>query len=208
MIHSLRGKVIQLKPWELILEAGFIGYSVKITLQTYESLKNSDAQEVFLYTRVIYREIEQTIYGFLHESEAMVFDFLRKLQGIGPHLASNVISHLGVKNIFSAIARKDHQMLIKVPKIGKHLAHKILFEAEGKKKQLATIQPFLHSEVENTFNLSPHFDEQLEETLSQLGFQKKEIDRATSMIHKNKIELPQEDSHSLPKWIQLYLRYL
>ncbi len=208
MIHSLRGKVIQLKPWELILEAGFVGYSIKITLQTYENVKNSDSQEIFLYTRVIYREIEQTIYGFLHEQEAMVFDFLRSLQGVGPQLAKNVISHLGIENIFLAIERKDHQMLIKVPKIGKSIANKILFEAEGKKKKLLTIQPFCNSKKEGMSNSSLPFDEQLEEGLSQLGFRKKEIDRATDVINKSGIELPQIDSQSLQEWIRLYLRYL
>ncbi len=208
MIHSLRGKIIQLKPWELLLDVSSVGYAIKITLQTYESLKKTINQEVFLYTRVIYRETEQSIYGFLREEEVQLFDFLRSLQGVGPQLAKNMISHLGVSDIFLAIERKDDQMLTKIPKVGKVIAGKILFEAENKKKQLAMIQFSSDRDKEREKPLMSNFNEQLEEALMQLGFQKKEIDQANNRMSKTLSEEPERDIENLQEWIRLYLKYL
>ena len=185
MIHSLRGKIVKLRPWEIILDVNGVGYFVRITLQTYEKIQSTNLIEVFIHSRVIYRENEQLIYGFLQEEEAELFDFLRSLQGIGPQLAGNLISTLGTDDLLSAIEYDNHKMLIKVPKVGKNMAEKILFEAKNKQKKLDNIKAGLNKQInkqnkdEKTDShiqdrqILESFNEQLEEGLSQLGFQKK-----------------------------------
>ena len=39
MIDYIKGQIIELTPTELILECGGIGYSILISLQTYEALQ-------------------------------------------------------------------------------------------------------------------------------------------------------------------------
>ena len=211
MIHFLRGNLIQLRPWGLVLEVGHVGYYIKITLQVYEELKGVLNEEVSLHTRVIYKEMDQTIYGFLQEEDAQLFDFLRSLTGVGPQLASNIISTLGVSELITAIENKDDAGLMRVPKVGKSIASKILFESESKKKKLAALKNLISSSSSAEVGTISYFHEQLEEALLRLGFQKKEIDRASESMKKNQTAPPQtppKEIHYIQEWIRLYLKYL
>ena len=213
MLYSLKGIVTNLKPWEMILEVGGIGYQVKITLDAYEKLKEKieghGQAETFFHTRVIYRENERIIYGFITEQEAQLFDFMHSLQGIGPQLACNLISTLGAKNLLEAIETGNVKSLIKVPKIGKNIAEKIIFESAQRKKKLLNIKSYpgvLGVETQN--ELKSQLWEQLEEALLQFGFQKKELLKAKEKIDQANIEKPPEETSHIQEWIRLYLGYL
>ena len=213
MIYSLKGMVKNLKPWEMILEVGGIGYHVRITLDAYEKLKEeakADSQmEAFFHTRVIYRENERIIYGFIAEKEAQLFDFMRSLQGIGPQLACNLLSTLGAKQLLEVIETGNVESLIRVPKIGKNIAEKIIFESAQRKKKLLNIKFYSEGQgAEIRRELKSQLWEQLEEALLQFGFQKKELLKAREKIDQANVEKPPEETSHIQEWIRLYLSYL
>ena len=197
-----------LKPWEIVLEAGGVGYQIKITLEAYEQLKKKMGQEgkgeAFFHTRIIYRENERTIYGFLTEEEVQLFDFIRSLQGIGPQLSCNLISTLGARHLLDAIEKADSESLIKVPKVGKTIAEKIIFESAQKKKKLFSMKSSLGI-IDIQREPEDQLWEQLEEALLQLGFQKKELLKAKEKINKANIEKPPQEKAYVQEWIRLYL---
>ena len=213
MIYSLRGSIVNLRPWELVLEAGGVGYQVKITLEAYEKLKKeigqTDKNVFFFHTRVIYRENGSMVYGFLSEKEAQLFDFVRSLQGIGPQLSSNLISTLGTKRLLEAIEKADSESLVRVPKVGKNIAEKIIFESAQKKKKLSVIKSSLGALGSNGENRTEHqLWEQLEEALGQLGFQKKELLKAQEKINRVGVKKPPQKIAYVQEWIRLYLNHL
>ncbi len=216
MITSLQGKLLKVKPLHAFMDVNGVGYGIHISLTTYEKLQELENQNVFIYTRVIYRENDQLIYGFLSEEERELFDFIRNLQGIGPQLASNIISTMGANKFISSIENNDFDHLMKVPKIGKNKSEKILFESNQKIKKLNelkkifSVKPLNNNEskmkIKDEQEVS--FIDQVEEVLFNLGFQKKEIQQAENKVIKYEKKLPDKTINQIQQWIKLYLRYL
>ena len=59
MIGSLNGKLIEKNPTELLIECSGVGYEVKISLNTYTQL--SDSEQIKLHTKLIVREDAQIL---------------------------------------------------------------------------------------------------------------------------------------------------
>ena len=53
MIGSLNGRLIEKNPTELLIECSGVGYEVKISLNTYTQLSNSE--QIKLHTKLIVR---------------------------------------------------------------------------------------------------------------------------------------------------------
>ena len=97
MIEYIKGQIIELTPAELILECGGIGYSILISLQTFEALQGKS--QVVVYIHHYIREDEELFYGFATKDERELFRLLIGVSGIGvnsarigPHDA--VLAHL------------------------------------------------------------------------------------------------------------------
>lgn len=206
MIACLRGKLISISPVRAVVECAGVGYLLHVPLTTSDQIGSQIGTEVFLYTRAIYREDAAVLYGFYQSSEVEIFDFLRSLQGIGPALSLNLISHLGMQNLAAALLNHEVQMLTKVPGVGKVKAEKILFEAQTKKKRLQGILNESTSVVSASKEQSTMT--QLEEALQSLGYQKKEIERAEVKINQNELNLPKLDSETLQDYLRIYLKYM
>ena len=217
MIYFLKGMIFELQPFYVILDVNNIGYKIKITLDTYQKLLNSMNESILLYTRLIYKEDSRTLYGFLSKEEGELFDFITELHGIGPQLASNLISTLGIDGFLQAIESNDLLALSQTPKIGKNKAEKILLESNQKSKKVTELKNkiFTHSNLGTTkimdtkkvLNINEYFL-MIEESLLHLGFNKKEIDNAYSMLRKKEENLPPETKENIQDWIKLCLKYL
>ena len=81
MYDYIRGAVDRLTPAEAVIEAGGVGYSLNISLQTYASIGSSET--VKLYTHFIVREDAQILYGFYSLAEREVFRALIGVSGVG-----------------------------------------------------------------------------------------------------------------------------
>ena len=211
MIYSIKGKIQSLSPFFLVIESGGVGYGVHIPLEVHDNLSKEKDKEVLLYTRFIQNETEQHLFGFLKESEVQLFDFLRNLQGIGPKMALNLMAQGGSENLIHILASEQKDALLKIPGIGKQKAEKILFESKQKSKKLENLKASLalrnkESGFSEQGTVTHSFSEQIEEALSSLGFQKKEIEAAKNKILKmDEHSRPAEENDMLQEWIKLYL---
>ena len=69
MIATIRGKILQKNPPQVVIECGGLGYEIDVPMSTFYNLPNI-GEEVFLETVMIVREDAQLLYGFLtSESE-------------------------------------------------------------------------------------------------------------------------------------------
>ena len=67
MYEFIRGKIVELNPANIIIEAGGIGYFVNISLNTFSKLKNKKEGLVLLHQVV--REDAHILYGFSEKGE-------------------------------------------------------------------------------------------------------------------------------------------
>lgn len=136
MIGQLRGRVVRKTPTQLILDVGGVGYQVFIPLSTYYQLPE-DSGEVLLHTSTHLREDALHLYGFLTEREKGLFDLLQSVAGIGPRLATNILSGITAEELAPAISRGDLLRLTAVPGVGRKTAERIILELREK------VRPFL-----------------------------------------------------------------
>ena len=131
MFGSLRGKILDKNPPEILIEVNGVGYEVLMPISNCCNLPEEN-QEVFVYTSLIVREDAQTLYGFLTKEEKILFRELVKVSGIGPKTALAILSTMKPIEFVNAVKGERANELIKVPGIGKRGAERILVEIKDK----------------------------------------------------------------------------
>ncbi len=128
MIASIEGVISEATPSLVVLEVGGIGYEVNIPVTTAERLP-SIGQKTKLFTRAIYREDTQALYGFATREEKDLFNVVvDKVSGVGPKSGLGILSHHNAETLKAAIATEDVKLLSKCPGIGKKTAERIIVE--------------------------------------------------------------------------------
>ncbi|PWU06342.1 MAG: Holliday junction branch migration protein RuvA [Verrucomicrobia bacterium] len=132
MIVSIKGKVTEVSPLQVVIDVGGIGYAVHIPLTTTELLPPL-GHEVYLYTLTVYREDSQALYGFKKREERDFFELLiEKVSGVGPKTALAIMSRLSLPILKDAISRNDITLLSQCPGIGKKTAERLTLELRDK----------------------------------------------------------------------------
>lgn len=131
MFHYIKGNVTMKFDGGVVVEAGGIGY--EIFVPDNSSLYLADGKEtVLVYTAMIVREDDVSIYGF-HDREAL--DLFRKLMtvnGVGAKAALAILSSMPVGEVKKAIVFDDAAALTKANGIGKKIAQRITLELKDK----------------------------------------------------------------------------
>ena len=131
MIAQLRGRVRVKAPNQVIVEVGGIGFQVFIPLSTFYHLPAPE-EEVLLLTRVFMKEEGLFLYGFLSEEERGLFDLLCGISGIGPRLATNILSGISPDELITALSTEDRLRLQAIPGVGRKLAARMALELKEK----------------------------------------------------------------------------
>ena len=130
MIDYIKGQIIELTPTELILECGGIGYSILISLQTFEALQGK--KEAVAYIHHYIREDEELFYGFATKDERELFRLLIGVSGIGVNSARMMLSSLTSDEIRNAILAEDINRIKSVKGIGLKSAQRLVLELKDK----------------------------------------------------------------------------
>ena len=101
MIATIRGKILQKNPPQVVVECGGLGYEIDVPMSTFYNLPNI-GEEVFLETVMIVREDAQLLYGFLTSQEKSVFRQLLKVSGIGKKTAERLVLELKDKMVVTS----------------------------------------------------------------------------------------------------------
>jgi Holliday junction DNA helicase RuvA len=126
MIGYLTGKIISSKPTQILLDVNGVGYSVNISINTFEKISEKETVSLFIHTNV--KEESISLFGFFTQSEKEMFELLISISGIGPKLALNVLSGIAVDELKSAISNGNVSRLIAIPGIGRKTAERIVLE--------------------------------------------------------------------------------
>ena len=143
MIAKLRGKIIDKKPTEIVIDVNGVGYQVFISFNTFEDIPELNANtELFTYLSV--RENSLTLFGFSTMSEKIVFEKLISVSGVGPKLAQSILSGIQTNELVDAIAAGDKSRLVAIPGVGRKTAERLVIELKDKMDSVDTETGYVH----------------------------------------------------------------
>ncbi|MBR4774815.1 MAG: Holliday junction branch migration protein RuvA [Bacteroidales bacterium] len=130
MIDYIKGQIVELTPTELILENAGIGYSILISLQTYEAFQLQTQAVAYIHHYI--REDEELYFGFATKDERELFRLLISVSGIGVASARMMLSTLTSEEIRQAILAEDVNRIKSVKGIGLKSAQRLVLELKDK----------------------------------------------------------------------------
>ena len=137
MIATIRGEIAQIEDNALIIEVGGIGIRVLVPAPLRGRMKVGET--VFLYTHLIVRETELTLYGFESQADRDLFNLLLGVDGVGPKVALSVLSTMNIEAVQRAIFSDEPELLSRVPGVGKKSAQKIALYLKDRLKPIDTL---------------------------------------------------------------------
>ena len=137
MIATLHGEIQHKEENALIIDLGGVGLRVFAAKSLIESLKIGE--KTFLFTHLIVRENELSLYGFETAEERQLFLTLLGVDGVGPKVALSVLSTLSLDAVQRAVFSEEPELLSRVPGIGKKTAQKIVLYLQDRLKPTDTL---------------------------------------------------------------------
>ena len=134
MIGFLTGNLISLKPTKLLLDVNGVGYSVNISINTFENISDKKFISLYIYTSV--KEDSITLFGFYNETEKEMFELLISVSGIGPKLALSILSGIQVNELKEAIEAGNISRLVAIPGVGRKTAERVVLELRSKVEKI------------------------------------------------------------------------
>ena len=186
MIDYIKGQIIELTPTELILENHGIGYSLLISLQTYEAFQLQT--QVVAYVHHYIREDEELFYGFATKDERELFRLLIGVSGIGVASARMMLSTLSSEEIRQAILAEDVNRIKSVKGIGLKSAQRLVLELKDKIVKGGGAESTVLFKAESSALV-----EEATTALTMLGFSKAQIGKVMPAILKENPSAKVED---------------
>ncbi len=140
MIALLSGEPVQTGDRWVIIDVHGVGYRVQVTQPALQQIAGTRGT-VKLYTYMAVREDAITLYGFLHQSELEMFRILIGVTGIGPQIAMNLLSQIGIGEFAIAILNEDEKSLTRISGIGTKSAKRLILELRDKMKKISDTIP-------------------------------------------------------------------
>ena len=186
MIDYIKGQIIELTPTELVLENAGIGYSILISLQTYEAFQSKTQAVAYIHHYI--REDEEQFYGFATKDERELFRLLIGVSGIGVASARMMLSTLTSEEIRQAILSEDVNKIKSVKGIGLKSAQRLVLELKDKiVKGGGTASEVLFKQDNSAIV------DEATTALTMLGFSKANIAKVMPAILKDKPNAKVED---------------
>ena len=177
MYDYIKGGIVEISPTEVILECNGIGYSIMISLQTYDALKESDEAKVYIYHHI--REDEEQFYGFATKNERELFKLLISVSGVGVGSARMMLSSLTDEEIRNAILSEDVRTIKSIKGIGMKTAQRLILDLKDKIVKGAGVEA-----AEITVPTKNHNIDEATTDLLNLGFSKVNINKILPEILK------------------------
>ena len=183
MIDYIKGTVTEITPTEIVVECYGIGYSILISLQTYEQLNGK--KDVVVYIHHYIREDEELYYGFASKDERELFRLLISVSGIGASTARMMLSSLETDELIRAVVKEDIATIKSIKGIGLKTAQRLIIELKD------SLSKFEISET-GVPNNNKNREEALL-ALQTLGFNKLLIEKTLDKILNNDSDYGVED---------------
>lgn len=131
MIHYIKGVVAGTFPGGAVIENNGIGYEVIMPSLSSVYMAPPERQ-VTVYTAMIVREDDVSLYGFDDRESLALFRLLTTVSGIGAKAAISILSSLTAEEIKKAVVFNDPDTLARAQGVGKKTAQRIVLELKDK----------------------------------------------------------------------------
>ena len=131
MIAAVRGPLISKMPTVALVQVGGVTLRLQISVSCFETLP-AVGRDVHLLTYLHVREDSLQLFGFTDEAERSLFENLISVTGIGPRLATGILSGATAGRLREGIESGDLDFLVSLPGVGKKLAQRLLVELREK----------------------------------------------------------------------------
>ena len=210
MISYLKGKVIEITKSTtnriiLIIEVNQIGYEVQIASRLARKLSVETEETVQIFTHQQIREDQQILFVFASVAERDLFRHLIGVSGIGTQSAIALIDSLGINDLVGAIVNNNIPTLTKTPGIGKKTAERLILELKTKLATWKEVAGVEISTSKTTAIPKTEIIEELDMTLSALGYTTEEIEQAISAISQDNLLLK---NPNVEEWIRSAISWL
>lgn len=176
MYAFIRGQVALLGNNFLAVDVSGVGYKIFVTNRLLSSAHVGDA--VTLYTTMVVKEGELSLYGFLSEQEKSMFERLTGVSGVGPKSALSALSTLSLNEISMAVLASDVKAFSRVNGIGPKTAGRIVLELKDK----IDMEDAVGLDVADVDSPSAAPEREAVEALMSLGYQRAEAVQAVAAV--------------------------
>jgi Holliday junction DNA helicase RuvA len=137
MIASIKGILTYKSLNGIVVDVNGIGYLVFVPLSTFYELPEIGVPvSLKIHTHV--REDALQLFGFHTNEEKDIFQLMICVTGIGPRLATNILSGISAPELAKAVCVEDVKRLVSIPGIGKKMADRMIFELKDKLSKLVS----------------------------------------------------------------------
>lgn len=188
MIDYIKGSVAELTPTTVVLDNAGIGYSIEISLLTYEALEGRSEARLYIYNYMRQREDIQEYFGFATKDERELFLLIIGVSGIGVNSARMMLSAMTPDELREAILAEDVNRIKSVKGIGLKSAQRLILELKDKivKGEGADTGALFQATSNETV-------EEATRALTMLGFSKPNVNKAIQAILKKQPGAKVED---------------
>ena len=213
-IAYLKGNIIEVAKnfsnrMILVLDVNNIGYEIQITPRFSHQLTTENPETLQVFTHLQIQEDRQILYGFASKTERDLFRQLVSVSGIGMQLAIALLDTLGITDLVTAIVTSNIPVLTKTPGVGKKTAERIALELKSKLSEWKDIPSVeVSSEVtaaQKSTMPKPEILEDLEMTLSALGYSNEEISQAIAAISQDNLLIK---NPNVEEWLRSAISWL
>ena len=199
MIGYLIGILTMKTDTGVLVETGGIGYEVMVPGNSHLFLEKEGA-EVKVYTAMIVREDDISLYGFSDMSSLQLFKKLITVSGVGAKAALSILSTLSVDEVRKAIVFEDPTMLARAQGIGKKTAQRIVLDLKDKLGSAVSLdgEPgVMNPELSGIDGNNPRMEALA--ALTALGYTRGEASAALTAIKDNELTTEEYIKQSLKK---------
>ena len=179
MIGHLRGRLVDKRPNQLLVDVSGVGYQVNIPLSTFYALGEL-RDEITLLVHTHLREDSLALYGFLTAREKQFFELLLSASGVGPALALRILSGMSVDELVPAIRQSDLARLTRIPGVGKKTAERIVVELRDKLAAMKVSEPERAEPTERTA-----LEADVVSALLNLGYDRRTAEKAVEQAQRD-----------------------
>ena len=131
MLHYIKGILTMKMASEIVVEAGGLGYEITVPANSSVYLAH-EGEEITVYTAMMVREDDVSLYGFGDKTELDTFRKLITVSGVGAKAAIAILSAMPLNEVHQAIILEDAKSLTRANGIGKKTAERIVLELKDK----------------------------------------------------------------------------
>ena len=179
MLDYISGQIAELTPTRIVVDNHGLGYSLEISLQTYEALDGKREATIYIQSQLNPRDGTQVDYGFAGKEERELFQLITGVSGMGAASARMILSSLTSAELEEAIISENVNALKSVKGIGLKSAQRMILELKDKivKGDGASSEVLFQAE-------SNAAADEAASALQMLGFNKATIQKAIQSILK------------------------